>query len=147
VRALHPPPGPGIFAWLPLGLRVKRRIETIIREEMDGIGAQEVHFRGLLRARPTRSHRSVGQSTVTGSSGSKDRKGADYLLAPDEEVFTPLVKDLCSSYKDLPSIYQIQDKYRDEARPRRSCCAEFTMKTLTVRLHRRGTRPVVPEPA
>jgi len=123
--------GPGIFAWLPLGLRVKRRIETIIREEMDGIGAQEVHFPGLL---PREAYEVTGRWDKYGDGifRLKDRKGADYLLAPThEEVFTLLVKDLCSSYKDLPlSIYQIQDKYRDEARPRAGLLRgrEFTMK-------------------
>jgi prolyl-tRNA synthetase len=123
--------GPGIFAWLPLGLKVKRRIETIIREEMDGIGAQEVHFPGLL---PREAYEVTGRWTEYGDGifRLKDRKGADYLLAPThEEVFTLLVKDLYSSYKDLPlSIYQIQDKYRDEARPRAGLLRgrEFTMK-------------------
>ncbi|MES2093990.1 MAG: proline--tRNA ligase [Actinomycetota bacterium] len=123
--------GPGIFAWLPLGLRVKRRIEAIIREEMDGIGAQEVHFPGLL---PRDAYEVTGRWTKYGDGifRLKDRKGADYLLAPThEEVFTLLVKDLYSSYKDLPlSIYQIQDKYRDEARPRAGLLRgrEFTMK-------------------
>jgi prolyl-tRNA synthetase len=123
--------GPGIFAWLPLGLRVKRRIEAIIREEMDGIGGQEVHFPGLL---PREAYEVTGRWTEYGDGifRLKDRKGADYLLAPThEEVFTLLVKDLYSSYKDLPlSIYQIQDKYRDEARPRAGLLRgrEFTMK-------------------
>jgi prolyl-tRNA synthetase len=123
--------GPGIFAWLPLGLKVKRRIERIIREEMDGIGAQEVHFPGLL---PREAYEVTGRWTEYGDGifRLKDRKGADYLLAPThEEVFTLLVKDLYSSYKDLPlSLYQIQDKYRDEARPRAGLLRgrEFTMK-------------------
>jgi prolyl-tRNA synthetase len=123
--------GPGIFAWLPLGLRVKRRIEAIIREEMGNIGAQEVHFPGLL---PREAYEVTGRWTEYGDGifRLKDRKGADYLLAPThEEVFTLLVKDLYGSYKDLPlSIYQIQDKYRDEARPRAGLLRgrEFTMK-------------------
>jgi len=123
--------GPGIFAWLPLGLKVKRRIEAIIREEMDTIGAQEVHFPGLL---PREAYEVTGRWTEYGDGifRLKDRKGADYLLAPThEEVFTLLVKDLYGSYKDLPlSIYQIQDKYRDEARPRAGLLRgrEFTMK-------------------
>jgi prolyl-tRNA synthetase len=123
--------GPGIFAWLPLGLKVKRRIEAIIRDEMAGIGAQEVHFPGLL---PREAYEVTGRWTEYGDGifRLKDRKGSDYLLAPThEEVFTLLVKDLYSSYKDLPlSIYQIQDKYRDEARPRAGLLRgrEFTMK-------------------
>ena len=123
--------GPGIFAWLPLGLKVKRRIESIIREEMEGIGAQEVHFPALL---PREAYELSGRWEKYGDGifRLKDRKGADYLLAPThEEVFTLLVKDLYSSYKELPlAIYQIQDKYRDEARPRAGLLRgrEFTMK-------------------
>ncbi|MES2171861.1 MAG: proline--tRNA ligase, partial [Actinomycetota bacterium] len=122
---------PGIFAWLPLGLRVKAKIESIIREEMTNAGAQEVHFPALL---PREPYEVTGRWVEYGDGifRLKDRKGADYLLAPThEEVFTLLVKDLYSSYKDLPlSIYQIQDKYRDEARPRAGLLRgrEFTMK-------------------
>ncbi|HEY0259250.1 MAG TPA: proline--tRNA ligase [Lacisediminihabitans sp.] len=122
---------PGVFAWLPLGLRVRRKIEAIIREEMEAAGAQEVHFPALL---PREPYELTGRWTEYGDGifRLKDRKGADYLLAPThEEVFTLLVKDLYSSYKDLPlSIYQIQDKYRDEARPRAGLLRgrEFTMK-------------------
>ena len=122
---------PGIFAWLPLGLKVRRRIEAIIREEMDAIGAQEVHFPALL---PREPYEVTGRWSEYGDGvfRLKDRHGADYLLAPThEEVFTLLVKDLYSSYKDLPlSIYQIQDKYRDEARPRAGLLRgrEFSMK-------------------
>ncbi|GAB3606855.1 proline--tRNA ligase [Conyzicola nivalis] len=122
---------PGIYAWLPLGLKVKRKIEAIIREEMEAAGAQEVHFPGLL---PREPYETTGRWTEYGDNLFRltDRKGADYLLAPThEEVFTLLVKDLYSSYKDLPlSIYQIQDKYRDEARSRGGLLRgrEFTMK-------------------
>ena len=122
---------PGIFAWLPLGLRVKARIENIIREEMSAIGAYEVHFPALVPADP---YRESGRWEAYGDGifRLKDRKDADYLLAPThEELFTLLVKDLYSSYKDLPlAIYQIQDKYRDEARPRAGLLRgrEFTMK-------------------
>lgn len=122
---------PGVFAWLPLGLKVRRKIENIIREEMGSFGAQEVHFPALL---PRDPYEQTGRWTKYGDGifRLKDRKGADYLLAPThEEVFTLLVKDLYSSYKDLPlSIYQIQDKYRDEARPRAGLLRgrEFTMK-------------------
>lgn len=121
----------GIFAWLPLGLRVKARIERIIREEMDAAGAQEVHFPALM---PREPYEASGRWEEYGDLlfRLEDRKGADYLLAPThEEAFTLLVKDLYSSYKDLPlSIYQIQDKYRDEARPRAGLLRgrEFTMK-------------------
>jgi prolyl-tRNA synthetase len=122
---------PGVFAWLPLGLKVRRKIEAIIREELDAFGAQEVHFPALL---PREPYEQSGRWTKYGDGifRLKDRKGADYLLAPThEEVFTLLVKDLYSSYKDLPlSIYQIQDKYRDEARPRAGLLRgrEFSMK-------------------
>lgn len=122
---------PGIFAWLPLGLRVKGKIEQIIREEMRAAGAHEVHFPALL---PREPYEATGRWEEYGDGifRLKDRKGGDYLLAPThEEVFTLLVKDLYSSYKDLPlSIYQIQDKYRDEARPRAGLLRgrEFTMK-------------------
>ncbi len=120
-----------MFAWLPLGLKVRRKIEAIIREEMANAGAQEVHFPALL---PREPYEVTNRWTDYGDGifRLKDRKGADYLLAPThEEVFTLLVKDLYSSYKDLPlSIYQIQDKYRDEARPRAGLLRgrEFTMK-------------------
>jgi prolyl-tRNA synthetase len=121
----------GIFAWLPLGLKVRRKIEAIVREEMAAAGAQEVHFPAL---QPREPYEVTGRWEEYGDLlfRLKDRKGADYLLAPThEEVFTLLVKDLYSSYKDLPlSIYQIQDKYRDEARPRAGLLRgrEFTMK-------------------
>lgn len=122
---------PGVFAWLPLGLRVRHRVEQVIREEMAAIGAQEVLFPALL---PREPYEATGRWEEYGDGifRLKDRKGADYLLAPThEEVFTLLVKDLYSSYKDLPlSIYQIQDKYRDEARPRAGLLRgrEFSMK-------------------
>jgi prolyl-tRNA synthetase len=122
---------PGIFAWLPLGLKVKAKIEKIIREEMSAAGAQEVHFPALL---PREPYELSGRWLKYGDGifRMKDRHDADYLLAPThEEVFTLLVKDLYSSYKDLPlTIYQIQDKYRDEARPRAGLLRgrEFTMK-------------------
>ena len=122
---------PGIFAWLPLGLRVKAKIEKVIRDEMAAAGAYEVHFPALL---PREPYEASGrwESYGDGIFRLRDRKGADYLLAPThEEMFTLLVKDLYSSYKDLPlAIYQIQDKYRDEARPRAGLLRgrEFTMK-------------------
>ena len=122
---------PGIYTWLPLGLRVLRRVEAIVREEMDAAGFQEVHFPALL---PREPYEATNRWTDYGEGifRLKDRKGADYLLAPThEEMFTLLVKDLYSSYKDLPlSIYQIQTKYRDEARPRAGLIRgrEFVMK-------------------
>lgn len=122
---------PGIYTWLPLGLRVLRKIEDVVREEMNASGAQEVHFPALL---PREPYEATNRWTDYGDGifKLKDRKGADYLLAPThEEMFTLLVKDLYSSYKDLPlSIYQIQTKYRDEARPRAGIIRgrEFVMK-------------------
>jgi prolyl-tRNA synthetase len=122
---------PGIYSWLPLGLRVLRRIDAIIREEMDAIGAQELLFPALL---PREPYEASGRWTEYGDAifRLKDRKDGDYLLGPThEEMFTLLVKDLYSSYKDLPlSIYQIQTKYRDEARPRAGLLRgrEFSMK-------------------
>ena len=110
---------PGIYTWLPLGLRTLRKIEEIVREEMDAMGAQEVHFPGLIPAEP---YKATNRWEEYGPTLFKlnDRKGGDYLLAPThEEMFTLLVKDMYSSYKDLPAtLYQIQTKYRDEARPR-----------------------------
>lgn len=122
---------PGIYSWLPLGLRVLNKVEAIVREEMDAIGAQEVHFPALL---PKEPYEATGRWDEYGDNifRLQDRKGADYLLAPThEEMFTLLVKDLYSSYKDLPVyLYQIQTKYRDEARPRAGLLRgrEFIMK-------------------
>jgi prolyl-tRNA synthetase len=122
---------PGIYTWLPLGYRVLRNVERIVREEMDAIGAQEVHFPALL---PKEPYEATGRWTEYGEGvfRLRDRKGAEYLLGPThEEMFTLLVKDLYSSYKDLPlSLYQIQTKYRDEARPRAGLLRgrEFVMK-------------------
>jgi prolyl-tRNA synthetase len=122
---------PGGFTWLPLGWMVYRNVERIVREEMDREGFQEVHFPALL---PREPYEASGRWTDYGDNlfRLKDRRGADMLLAPThEEMFTLLVKDLYSSYKDLPLvIYQIQNKFRDEARPRAGLLRgrEFTMK-------------------
>ena len=122
---------PGIYSWLPLGLRVLRNIERIVREEMDAIGAQELQFPALL---PREPYEASGRWTEYGDGifRLKDRKQNDYLLGPThEELFTLVVKDLYSSYKDLPVwLYQIQTKYRDEARPRAGLLRgrEFIMK-------------------
>jgi prolyl-tRNA synthetase len=122
---------PGVFSWLPLGYLVYRNIEAIVREEMDEAGFQEVHFPALLPRDPyERTHRweEYGDNLFR----LKDRKGGDYLLGPThEEMFTLMVKGEYSSYKDLPLIiYQIQTKYRDEARPRAGILRgrEFVMK-------------------
>lgn len=122
---------PGIYSWLPLGLRVLRNVEQVIREEMDAIGAQELQFPALL---PREPYEATGRWTEYGDGifRLKDRKDADYLLGPThEEMFTLVVKDLFNSYKDLPVwLYQIQTKYRDEARPRAGLLRgrEFIMK-------------------
>ena len=122
---------PGVYTWLPLGLRTLRKIEDIVRQEMDAMGGQEVHFPALLPAEP---YQATGRWDDYGPTLFKlrDRKDGDYLLAPThEEMFTLAVKDLYSSYKDLPAIvYQIQTKYRDEARPRAGIIRgrEFVMK-------------------
>lgn len=122
---------PGIWTWLPLGLRVLDKIESIVREEINAIGAQEVHFPALLPREPyeaTHRWEEYGDNIFR----LKDRHQADYLLAPThEEMFTLLVKDMYSSYKDLPvTLYQIQTKYRDEFRPRAGLIRgrEFIMK-------------------
>ncbi len=122
---------PGVYTWLPLGLAVKAKVEQIVREEMARAGAQEVFFPALL---PREPFEVTGRWTEYGDNlfRLQDRKKADYLLAPThEEMFTLLVKDLYSSYKDLPvCLYQIQNKYRDEARPRAGLLRgrEFVMK-------------------
>ena len=122
---------PGGYTWLPLGLRVINKVENIVREEMNAIGGQEVHFPALL---PKEPYEATGRWEDYGDGIFRlhDRSGAEFLLAPThEEMFTLLVKDQYSSYKDLPVyLYQIQTKYRDEARPRAGLLRvrEFIMK-------------------
>ena len=121
----------GIFSWLPLGVIALRNVEKVIREEMDAAGFQEVHFPALL---PKDAYEATNRWNEYGPNlfRLQDRKGSDYLLGPThEEMFTLMVKGEYSSYKDLPlSIYQIQTKYRDEARPRSGIIRgrEFVMK-------------------
>ena len=122
---------PGVYSWLPLGLRTMRKIEGVVREEMDAMGGQELLFPALLPKEPyeaTNRWDEYGDDLFR----LKDRKGADMLLGPThEEMFTQTVKDLYSSYKDFPvTLYQIQTKYRDEARPRAGILRgrEFVMK-------------------
>src|SRR5690554_4974336 len=121
----------GVFGWLPLGLRVKAKIEAIIRQEMQAAGAHEVLFPALL---PRAPYEATGRWEDYGDSlfRLQDRRGEHYLLAPThEEMFTLMVKDIVSSHRDLPlTLYQIQDKFRDEARPRAGLLRgrEFTMK-------------------
>ncbi len=122
---------PGIYTWLPLGKIVLENVARVVREEMGRIGAQEVLFPALL---PRDYYEATGRWTEYGDGifRLKDRKGAEYLLGPThEELFTTLVKGEYSSYKDLPvTLYQIQTKYRDEARPRAGILRgrEFLMK-------------------
>jgi len=122
---------PGVFTWLPLGYEVYRNVENIVRSEMNAAGFQEVHFPALL---PREPYELTNRWTEYGDTlfRLQDRKGADYLLGPThEEMFTLLVKGEYSSYKDLPiSLYQIQSKFRDEARPRAGILRgrEFVMK-------------------
>ncbi|MCF3145683.1 proline--tRNA ligase [Streptomyces platensis] len=121
----------GIWTWLPLGKKVLENVSRVVREEMDAIGGQEVLLPALL---PKEPYEASGRWEEYGDLlfRLKDRKGADYLLGPThEEIFTLTVKDQCTSYKDLPVIlYQIQTKYRDEARPRSGVLRgrEFQMK-------------------
>ena len=122
---------PGVFSWLPLGYLVYRNVEAIVRAEMDAAGFQEVHFPALL---PREPYEQTNRWTEYGDTlfRLQDRKGTDYLLGPThEEMFTLMVKGEYSSYRDLPLIiYQIQTKYRDEARPRAGILRgrEFVMK-------------------
>ena len=122
---------PGIYSWLPLGVRMLERVSRIVRQEMDRIGGQEVLFPALL---PREPYETTGRWTEYGDGifRLKDRKGGDYLLGPThEELFTLMVKSQCTSYKDLPVVlYQVQTKYRDEARPRAGILRgrEFVMK-------------------
>ena len=122
---------PGVYTWLPLGKQILENVATIVREEMDGIGAQEVQFPALL---PREIYETSGRWTAYGDTLLRvtDRKGAEHLLGPThEEMFTLLVKGEYSSYRDYPvTLYQIQTKYRDEARPRAGLlrAREFVMK-------------------
>jgi prolyl-tRNA synthetase len=125
------PVGPGLYSWLPLGLRVLRNIERVVRDEMNAIGGQEILFPALL---PRGPYETTNRWTEYGDGvfRLKDRRANDYLLGPThEELFTLTVKGEYSSYKDLPLVlYQIQSKYRDEARPRAGIlrAREFVMK-------------------
>jgi prolyl-tRNA synthetase len=125
------PVGPGLYSWLPLGLRVLRKIEKVVRDEMNAIGGQEILFPALL---PKAPYETSNRWTEYGDGvfRLKDRRGNDYMLGPThEEFFTLTVKGEYSSYKDFPlTLYQIQTKYRDEARPRAGILRgrEFIMK-------------------
>jgi prolyl-tRNA synthetase len=125
------PVGPGLYSWLPLGLKVLRKIENVVRNEMNAIGGQEILFPALL---PRAPYETSNRWTEYGDGvfRLKDRRGNDYMLGPThEEFFTLMVKGEYSSYKDFPvTLYQIQTKYRDEARPRAGILRgrEFVMK-------------------
>jgi prolyl-tRNA synthetase len=125
------PVAPGLYSWLPLGLRVLRKIERVVREEMNAIGGQEILFPALL---PRAPYETTNRWTEYGDGvfRLKDRRGNDYLLGPThEEFFALVVKGEYNSYKDFPlTLYQIQTKYRDEARPRAGILRgrEFVMK-------------------
>src|SRR3954467_10599540 len=125
------PIAPGLYSWLPLGLKVLRKIERVAREEMNAIGGQEILFPALL---PRAPYEVTNRWTEYGDGvfRLKDRRDNDYLLGPThEELFTLTLKGEYSSYKDFPVLlYQIQTKYRDEARPRAGVLRgrEFVMK-------------------
>lgn len=121
----------GVYSYLPLGYRVLRKVENIVREEMDKAGAQELLMSALL---PAESYQASGRWDVFGANmfRLKDRNSRDFCLGPThEEIFTDTVKSCLKSYRQLPvTLYQIQNKYRDESRPRFGIIRsrEFVMK-------------------
>lgn len=123
--------GSGIFCFLPLGLRVIRKIENIVREEMNNIGSQELVMPSIL---PEEYYINSGRRDVFGDDmfSLKDKCGRDYVLGPThEELFVSVCRDVIKSYKDMPlSLYQMTNKYRDETRSRYGLIRtrEFVMK-------------------
>lgn len=123
--------GSGIYAFLPMGLRVFRKIENVVREEMNNIGSQELVMPSLL---PEDYYIDSGRRIVFGDDmfSLKDRVGRDYVLGPThEELFVEVCRDMIKSYKDMPiSLYQMANKYRDEPRSRYGLIRtrEFVMK-------------------
>ena len=121
----------GIYGFMPLGWRSLHKIENIIREEMDKSGAQEILMSAI---QPAELWEESGRWSAYGPElwRIKDRNGRDFCLGPThEEIFTDIVRDGVSSYRQLPlNLYQIQHKYRDEARPRFGLMRsrEFIMK-------------------
>ncbi len=121
----------GIYGFMPMGWRSVRKIEEIVREEMDRTGAQEIHMSAV---QPAELWEESGRWSHYGPElwRIKDRNGRDFCLGPThEEIFTDIVRNDISSYKQLPeNLYQIQTKYRDEARPRFGLMRsrEFVMK-------------------
>src|SRR3954451_14780054 len=123
--------GAGMYDYLPLGLRVLRNIEAIVREEMNRAGAQEILMPALL---PAEYFKETGRWDVYGDTlfRLKDRKGGEFHLGPThEEIVTDIARREIRSFRDMPmNLYQIQSKYRDEPRPRGGLlrCREFLMK-------------------
>ncbi len=121
----------GVYALMPLGFKVFKKIENIIREEMDAAGAQELIMSAFL---PAEYYQQSGRWDVFGTEmiKFKDRNDRDFCLGPThEEIFAHVLKPEFQSYKAMPkTIYQIQNKYRDERRPRFGMirCREFVMK-------------------
>jgi prolyl-tRNA synthetase len=122
--------GAGIYSFLPLGVRVLKKIEAIVRSEYDRAGAEEVLLPALL---PAEYFQETGRWDLYGDTllRLKDRKSGDYHLGPThEEIITDLARREVKSYRDLPkNLYQIQTKFRDEPRPRGGLlrCREFSM--------------------
>lgn len=122
----------GVYSWLPLGLKTLQKVETIIREEMDALGALEILMPAL---QPKENWVTTGRwDTLDVLFKLKSQTKKEYALGPThEEIVTPLVKSFISSYKDLPlAVYQIQTKYRDELRAKSGVLRgrEFGMKDL-----------------
>lgn len=121
----------GVYGFMPMGWRSVRKIEEIIRQEMDGSGAQEIHMSAV---QPAELWQESGRWFAYGPElwRLKDRNGRDFCLGPThEEIFTDIIRNDVSSYRQLPmNLYQIQTKYRDEARPRFGLMRsrEFIMK-------------------
>lgn len=121
----------GVYGFMPMGYRTLRKIEGIIREEMNASGAQEIHMSAV---QPAELWQESGRWTAYGPElwRLKDRNGRDFCLGPThEEIFTDIVRNDITSYRQLPcNLYQIQTKYRDEARPRFGLMRsrEFIMK-------------------
>ncbi|MDB4836304.1 proline--tRNA ligase [Gammaproteobacteria bacterium] len=121
----------GIYTWLPLGLKVLRKIETIVREEMDSSGAQEV-LMPMVQPKELWEETNRWEKMGPELLRIQDRHNRDFCLGPThEEVITDLIRNNVKSYKELPlNIYQIQTKFRDEVRPRYGVMRgrEFLMK-------------------
>ena len=121
----------GVYGFMPLGFRAIRKIEEIIRQEMDAKGGQEIHMSAL---QPAELWQESGRWFAYGPEmwRLKDRNEREFCLGPThEEIFTDIVRNEVNSYRQLPlNLYQIQTKYRDEKRPRFGLMRsrEFVMK-------------------